>query len=462
MATARLIASDNGPFVVGPLLGAVAVLCTYALGARLHSRLAGLIAAALLATSPIVLFQVVQPMSDVPVMAWWALAVTFALLPIPSAPFAAGATTGLALLTRPNLAPLVALVALALAQHPIRRPVRVRWLPFAAGLFPALGALALVNWRLYGSPLLSGYGELSELFSVAAILPNAGAYANRIVQGELPALLLACCSAAIVIFRLKPEATRRLKPEATRRLKPEATRRLKPEATRRPKPEATRPGTPDAARLKPETTVIVLCATAAALVLACYLPYGVFTEWSYLRFLLPAFPLLFIAVGVVAVQAATRLPEPVRGLALMAALTVICSVNVVNASREQAFNMHRYEARYRTAGRYLEAALPRNAAIITVQHSASARHYTGLPVVRWDNFQVDLDAAVAVLRNLGQHPLLLVEDWEEAALKAKFPRSRFARLDWPPRADFGEVTRVRLYDPADRDLTIRAPIDRVP
>ena len=39
------------------------------------------------------------------------------------------------------------------------------------------------------------------------------------------------------------------------------------------------------------TPLFVLCATAAALVLACYLPYGVFTEWSYLRFLLPAFPL---------------------------------------------------------------------------------------------------------------------------------------------------------------------------
>ena len=112
---------------------------------------------------------------------------------------------------------------------------------------------------------------------------------------------------------------------------------------------------------------------------------------------------------------------------------------MVNASREQAFNLRRYEARYRTAGRYLEAALPPNAAIIAVQHSASARHYTGAPVVRWDPLPVDLDAAVAALRKLGQHPFILVEDWEEAALAAKFPRSRLARLDWAPRADFGEL-----------------------
>ena len=447
MASARAIASHDGPFVVGPLLGAVAVFCTYVLGALLHSRLAGLIAAALLATSPIVLFQIVQPMGDVPVMAWWALALTFALLPVPAAPLAAGATAGLAILTRPNLVPLLALVAIALTVRPTDRPHRSRWLSFVAGVTPALGALALVHWRLYGSPLLSGYGQVDDLFSVDAILPNVLGYTNRIVQGELPALLLAGCSAVIVVFRLKPEATGTQPVPLAFRLKPEAMGK-------------------QPARLafwqEPEATVFVLCAISAALVLACYLPYGVFTEWSYLRFLLPAFPLTFIVVGVVAAQAAARLPEPVRGLILVAALTVICSINVLHASREQAFNMRRYEARYRTAGRYLEAALPRNAAIITAQQSGSARHYTGLPVVRWDLLPVDLDEAVAALRNLGRHPVLLVEDWEEDALAAKFPRSRLARLDWTPRADFGEVTRVRLYDPSDRDLPTRTPIDRIP
>ncbi len=420
MASARAIIGDDGPFIVGPLLGAVAVLCTYVLGARLHSRLAGLVAAALLATSPIVLFQIVQPMSDVPVMAWWALALVFALAPLPLAPFAAGATTGMAILTRPNLVPLAAVVILALAMRPSNRPFRTRGLLFAAGVIPALGALALVHSRLYGSPLVSGYGDVNDLFSFAAILPNARAYTNRFVQGELPALVLTGCAGLICIFRPGPHAT----------------------------------------SLR---DVLLLGTAAAALVLACYLPYGVFTEWSYLRFLLPAFPPTFVVIGAVAARAATRLPQPIRGLVLVAALTVICSINIVNASREQAFNLRRYEARYRTAGRYLEAALPRNAAIIAVQQSASARHYTGLPVVRWDLLPVDLDAAVATLRDLGQHPLVLIEDWEVDALKAKFPRSRLARLDWAPRADFGEVTRVRLYDLSDRDATTPTPqTDRIP
>ena len=430
MAAARVAAGDAAPFGVAPVLGAVAVLCTFALGALLHSRLAGLVAATLLATSPIVLFQVVQPMSDVPVTAWWALAWLFALAPLAQAPFAAGATTGIAILTRPNLAPLVLVVgvALALARPSPARTVGARWLPFAAGLLPAGGALCLVNWRLYGSPLASGYGAVGDLFSLDAILPNARAYAMRVVQGELPALVLTACAVVVLLIcRLKPEAS-----------------------AARPPCRSIR----DAA---------LLAVAATAVVLTCYLPYAVFTEWSYLRFLLPVFPLAFAVAGGLVAGAAARIPEPVRGITFVAALTVVCSVNVVHANREQAFNLRLFEARYRTAGRYLDAALPDNVAIIAGQQSASARHYTGLPVVRWDLLTIDLDAAIAALGNLGRHPLVLIEDWEMGPLRARFPRSRYARLDWSPRADFGEVTRVRLFDPSDRDApNVTWPVDRIP
>jgi hypothetical protein len=210
MAAARTAAGDAAPFGVTPGLGAVAVLSTFALGTLLHSRLAGLVAATLLATSPIVLFQVVQPMSDVPVTAWWTLAWLFALTPIPQAPFAASATAGIAILTRPNLGPLTLVVALALALARRWRGCAFRtcWLPFAVGLVPAVGALCLVNWRLYGSPFASGYGGIGDLFSFQAILPNARAYAMRVLQGELPALALTACAVVVELsFRLKPEAT---------------------------------------------------------------------------------------------------------------------------------------------------------------------------------------------------------------------------------------------------------------
>jgi hypothetical protein len=135
---------------------------------------------------------------------------------------------------------------------------------------------------------------------------------------------------------------------------------------------------------------------------------------------------------------------------LLVAIAAAASANIELASGEQAFNLRRYEARYRDAGRYLDASLPPAAVVFAVQESASARHYAHRPVVRWDLLRVDLDSAVSALAALGWTPVLLVEDWEHADLHARFPASRIAGLDWLPRADVGSGTNVRLFDPADR------------
>lgn len=279
---------------------------------------------------------------------------------------------------------------------------------FAAGLAPAIAALALVNRRLYGEPIASGYGGAGELFSLANVVPNAGDYAARMTHGEWPALALAAC--ALAVLWLRPGSAR---------------------------PHLARP--------------LRIAALVGALTLACYLPYARFTEWSYLRFLLPAFPMVFVLIGAVTVAALRRIPEAARGVITLCAIAIVCSLNVMTAAREQAFNLRHYEARYRTAGRYLESALPANAVIVAVQQSASARYYTARPVVRWDLLPIELDAAIARLRAIGRHPVLLVEDWEMPELAARFPASAAARLDWTPRAEIGETTRVRLFDPADRN-----------
>jgi hypothetical protein len=424
IAPVRLLAGELAAYLVVPLLGGIAVLCTYALGARLHSRPAGVAAAALLATSPIFLFQLVQPMSDVAVTAWWALAFLFALSPLPGSPLAAGAVAGLAVLTRPNLVPLAAIAALPVINWPRggseRRLRPQRILAFAAGGTPALGALALMQWRLYGNPLTSGYGSAGELFSASNIAPNLAAYSARVLHGEGAALGVAAFAVAILIAR---------------RSRDEESQSL--------------------------TRALTLATLAAALVVASYLPYAVFAEWSYLRFLLPAFPLLFALIGALLVTAALRLPAPIRGVVFAATVTLACSVNIVRAEQEQAFNLQRYESRYRMAGRYLQAALPRDAVIVAVQESGSARYYVDVPILRWDLLDEDLDTALAALRALGRHPVFLVEDWEALDLRRKFPSSANARLDWAARAEFGDETRVRLFDPVDRGTTRRWPVDRV-
>jgi hypothetical protein len=131
-------------------------------------------------------------------------------------------------------------------------------------------------------------------------------------------------------------------------------------------------------------------------------------------------------------------------------MTLAVSFNVTHAAQQSVYALRDYESRYRTMGRYLAASLPAETVIVTSQESGSAHYYTGLTIVRWDLLAVDLDAAIARLRALGRHPVLVVEDWERPALRERFPGA-LASLDWPPRAEAGRTTRVGLWDPADRD-----------
>ena len=71
MAAVRLIAGRPAMFAVVPLCGAIAVWLTFVLGCRLAGASAGAIAAVLLSASPALLYQVVQPMSDVPAATAW-------------------------------------------------------------------------------------------------------------------------------------------------------------------------------------------------------------------------------------------------------------------------------------------------------------------------------------------------------------------------------------------------------
>ena len=414
MAGARLVAGEWGPYFVVPVFAAIAVLCTYALGVRLHSRTAGLVGAVLAATSPVFLFAAVQPMSDVPAAGLWALAVLLAMASGEGSAAAAGAAAGLAILMRPNLAPLLIAVVL------VARFRRLPWL--AAGAAPFGVVLLLVNWHLYSNPIASGHGTFADFYSLANIAPNIRDYSWRLLRGEAPLLALMLVSGAVVAVREWRTTTHK-----------------------------------HSRRIGGNFVVVILWAA----VLVCYLPYGVFPDWSYLRFFLPALLLTFALAGKVLTRAAGAL-GPMRGVALLTITAAAGSFNVNQAIREQAFNLHRYEARYRDVGRYIAATLPPGAVVVAVQESTSSRHYAAAPVVRWDLLAVDLDTAVADLAALGRKPVLVIEDWEARDLRARFPASAIARLDWPPRADFGTTTRVRVFDPADREHPGAVVTDRVP
>ena len=105
MAPFYAVGGRDAIFAVTPIAAFVLVWCAFVLANRLAGGLAGVAAAALTASSPIVLFQTVQPMNDVATAALW-----LGALVLMARPVACGALIGLAILVRPNLAPLAVVV----------------------------------------------------------------------------------------------------------------------------------------------------------------------------------------------------------------------------------------------------------------------------------------------------------------------------------------------------------------
>jgi hypothetical protein len=403
MAIARWVHAD---LLVVPLLGALAVWLTSVLGREIDGPLTGAASAVLMACSPIFLYQVVQPMTDVPAAAWWLLAAVTAIGKEPR-PLAAGFAASMAILTRPNLLPLAIIVAIYLGRRSVAS--------FVAGAVPGIVVLALLNWRMYGSPVASGYGAASDLFRMGNVAPNVERYVRWLWESHTPVLALAVVAPFVV----------------------------------------------------PRRAPAWLSLALASATIVLYLPYRVFDDWWYLRFLLPAIPLLIVLSIATIRQLADRAwPQAsnrgaredrrARRFSAFSAVPVGLIVVVLGAWWIQtartghAFDLRDWERHFIDAGRFAADRLPPNAAVLTVKHSGSVHYYAGRPIVAWDTLDpASLDRTLTFLREHGLVPMLLLDTEEEPVFRARFgAASEIGRLDWPPIAR--PARTVRAYDPADR------------
>src|SRR5262249_55253770 len=130
------------------------------------------------------LFQAMAPMSDVPAGAFWTAALVASLAGSRTYALIAGLSTAIGLLIRPNLLPLAVVPTLAAA---ISEEGRERWIRVLLASLPVAAAqtfIAALNSRCYGSPLVSGYGSASELYSLANVWPNVKLYASWFLDSE--------------------------------------------------------------------------------------------------------------------------------------------------------------------------------------------------------------------------------------------------------------------------------------
>jgi hypothetical protein len=430
MAIFKLLGGPRAVFLVVPLLGGLAIWATYFMGRRLAGPLVGASAAILLASSPPFLFEIVSPTSDVPATAWWALALGLLMIEGRAPAFGAGVATGLSILTRPNIVVLAAVPGALLVWQALRARLRhdakdampgnapqvsatARAVLFAAGSIPACIAVALINRRLYGSPLASGYAPFTVLFNWSHAWPNLARYPRWLLETATPFVLLA----PIAPFVLPPIPAARL--------------------------DQTSPRT---------MAVVWLCFIAT--VFLSYLFYLPFDDWWYLRFLLPAYPPILVLSSVALVRLLTpftRIAPDAKGFAAAAVVALVARHGVDYAVDRGAPDLWKAEQRYLTVGEYVASALPERAALVCMQHSGAARYYSGRITVRYDLMRpTDLDLVVEELRRLGYYPYLVLDDWEEAKFRDRFRgQSALAGLDWTPVAQL-HSNQVRIYDPADR------------
>ena len=395
MALFERIAGPGSVFWVVPILGGVLVWATYLLGARAHGPVAGAIAAVLVATSPPVLLQLTTaPLSDLAAAVWWTL--SLALIPLDRrfSTLGAGAAAGLAILTRPNLAPLVLVPAglLILRLLAARRPRRMlaqHAVLFALLPVAAVVAIAVINRVLWGSAFVSGYGSLGALYSVANVWPNLLLYPGVIAILMPTALLVPIV--AIVRWR---------------------------RGDRRDSASGDR-------------WMTFALGAVVAIMFLLYLPFPAYDSAQNLRFLLPAIPSLLVLASVAPLSLAGRLVETNRAVCVIV-LVALTGYGVQCARDRGAFETG-YLRKFAVIGESMAQRLPERAVLLAMLHSGSATYYSGRPTVRWDLLEPSrLDGLVEDLQQRGFVPYLLIDADERADFQSRYRgHSRLAGLDWP-------------------------------
>ena len=403
---------DDGIFLVTPIAGALLAGLAYSVARSLGGPAAGAVAAILVATSPIVLFQVVQPMNDIVTAALWMGVLASSTGALTRSRVAVmGLITSGALLVRPNLAPLavvtVCWVALAHVRRAPDRDGRAtsgltwpsRLLVFCVFAAPGVVLVGALGWALYGSPVATGYGPPGDLFSLQSIPINLANYSRALLETQTPLLLLA---------PLAPLVCR--------------------------------------GRTGAWLALGLLLAT-----LAVYLIYRPFPEWWYLRFLLPA---IVAAIALSSAVTATLAARVLGGRAgVLAAAILALGVGVYGlrtAEERRVFQLARLEGRFRHAAMIVRHRLPETTVVFAAWESGSIRYHAGREAVMWGSLDPAwLDRGVQWLVSNGYRPVFLFERWEEPLFRERFGgRSALGGLDWPPRFDVDR--QVRIFDPADR------------
>jgi hypothetical protein len=333
-AAALLLGWERGPFLVSPLAALGSVLLLYLLARELSLPRAWAGAAALVfAAWPVMIFQAVQPMSDVVATFWALAAVLCAVKARRRLLFAAasGAAVGIDVLVRPTSVLLVVPLAFAL-------PLSVRAISlFLGGGAPFAAALAVYDLRCYGDVLQSGYGKagVQEAIALRNFSPRLRHYGGWISRTGTPLVPMAWLG---LLFDRKPAWRDR---------------------------------------------ALLLSWFGSFFLFYClYEPYDSF---AFVRFLLPAAPGLFLGAALLVHDLAERLARPrVTGPVSIGLLLLVLLVEGRAVQRVGILGTAEGESIYPRICAWAARTLPADAVVLSMSASGALEYYTSLSYARYD------------------------------------------------------------------------------
>jgi hypothetical protein len=347
-------------------------------------------------------------MSDVPAAAAWAVAVWCVLSDSIGLAVFGGLVGSLAVLIRPNLLSIAAMICAWLtwraysARGSDRRTI-LRCLGFGAALVPGLVAIAGINRLWYGAIFGSGYGSLEPLFSQRHVMPNLAHYVRSLVWTQTFVVLVGFAPLFWPTGWFWSERARRL-------------------------------------------CAPILFGAVVLVTWAEYSAYEVFEPWWYLRFLLPTWPFMMVAVALVFSRPVPRIRTP--GVLVGALLLGVGLHTLRWAVNWDTFAVRDLERKYVAAAQIVRARTDANAVIFSSQHSGALRYYGGRTSLDFEKLDSAwLDRAAAWLDARGAHPYALLEDWEVARFRDRFGRTNaLGTLSMNPLVQYDGDRLIYLFD----------------
>jgi hypothetical protein len=402
---------------VVPVMAGLLVALTFLVGRRIASDEIALAAAWLMATSPVFLYMLMSPMSDIPAAAFWGLAAYGCLAGSRTGAVLGGIAAALAVLIRPNLAHVGFVMALWMAVRDIRSSKHYTALARPAGfLVPVIIASIAVAWlndNLYGAATNSGYGSLASIFRTGFFARNLINYTSWLAESQTPIALIGLAAICVPLSRL-----------------------IGSRADMRDKG---------------------LLAAMSVSVIATYLFYMNFDTWWYLRFLLPMWMAVCIGTAYVLTGRSGR-SFNTAGKAVVFALGIY---GMWFAQKEGVLDLGRNEQRYVKIAQLVRDTTERNAVVITLQHSGSIRYYGGRTTLRYEVLHDRwLDRTISWLQTNGFHPYILLDSPEHEPFRRKFARNAASNLDIAIVFEYRDRynTSTYLYDPLQPSKLSSVPI----